>query len=322
MDSPQCYVKLNNTVVPNNWKICGKRSNQTQNLQCCADGDFCLIDGLCRYSHSEVGASGYYAGGCTSKDYKDGSCPQLCNTQGKKDVVFDTKQRIWSCCGGDAKLTPHCDTPTNDNFSASGMYQLTTIYQAGVGPVPTSTSSDVNRDRPGPTPHSNSTIASPAGTTETSTNHGVVVGTKTPSLTTLPDSSISAGLAAGIGAGAAVTVLLVIGALLWFCRRKKKTRKSMTENSPFIPLSGGGQAEVGNDTPTTPVTTRASINASETHAKVVSHEMSEDSMNVAELAGGEKGERRGDLGRTGEIPEMDGTDVGMGVKDENRDTKR
>jgi hypothetical protein len=84
-----------------------------EKITCCEDGDFCLSNGLCRYSHSEVGGSGFYAGGCSDKAYKDSSCPALCSkvnqiihqkikanrlfvdTQGKPDAVYSMQEHLW-----------------------------------------------------------------------------------------------------------------------------------------------------------------------------------------------------------------------------------
>lgn len=62
----------------------------------------------------------------------------------------------------------------------------------------------------------------------------------------------------------------------------------------------------------------AYVNANEIRAKVVRHEMSQDSITVAELAVGGKGVEREGLGRLGEIQEMDGTDMGERDKREKR----
>lgn len=53
----------------------------------------------------------------------------------------------------------------------------------------------------------------------------------------------------------------------------------------------------------------AYVHANEIRAKMVRHEMSQDSIKVAELAAGEKGVRREGLGRVNEIQEMDGADA-------------
>ncbi|QDS76755.1 hypothetical protein FKW77_001607 [Venturia effusa] len=308
MGSPQCYVKINNAVVANNWKICGKQSDPTQNLQCCADGDFCLSNGLCQYSHSELGASGYYAGGCTSQDYRDSSCPQLCNSQGKKDVVFDSRQRVWSCCGGDASSPPRCDAPTNDNFGAPGTNQLITIYQAGVGMVtsPVSNATDQNRTGPGPPPPPSSAVAPPTVTTPTSTTPHVVVVTKNPTPGDNASTRISAALAGGVGAGAAVAVLLISGILFFLWRRKSKAKKR-SPRGPIPPSasSTGKTSFTRSGSRVRAFRAMAHVRPDEIRAKVIRHEMSPESVMVAELAAGDEGTRREGERRMSGIQEME-----------------
>lgn len=134
----------------------------------------------------------------------------------------------------------------------------------------------------------------------------MVVVTKTPAPTAV-SSKVSAGLAGGLGAGAAVIVLLISGFLFWLWRRKRKARSSKTE-TPYKPITGREQPAVAKKSRAKPFTPMAYVNANEIRAKVVRHEMSQESVRVSELDAVEKRGRR-QLGRMDGIQEMDGADA-------------
>jgi hypothetical protein len=144
---------------------------------------------------------------------------------------------------------------------------------------------------------------------ETSTRPRVVVITKTPAPAAAP-SKVSTGLAGGLGAGAAVIVLLISGIVFWLWRRKRKARKAETKVTPYTPIAGE-QTPVTNDSPVTPFTPMAYHNVapSEIEARKVRHEMSQDSMKAAELPTSSKGIRIEGMDRVNEIQEMPAADV-------------
>ncbi|KAF2398165.1 hypothetical protein EJ06DRAFT_125718 [Trichodelitschia bisporula] len=76
---PQCFVKTNGKTGPSPWSPCGAVNGTNPYVPCCASGDFCVSNGLCRYTYSQGGGSGYYAAGCTDGAYGPGTCPQLCS---------------------------------------------------------------------------------------------------------------------------------------------------------------------------------------------------------------------------------------------------
>jgi hypothetical protein len=123
-------------------------------------------------------------------------------------------------------------------------------------------------------------------------------------------SKVSAGLAGGVGAGAAVIVLLISGILFWVWRRKRKARQVTTETTPYAPISGE-QSSMANNSPITPFTpmTYHNIAPSEIGSKRVRHEMSQDSMRAAELPTSSKGTRMEGMERVSEVQEMPAADV-------------
>lgn len=76
-----CYIKLSgNTIATNNWTPCFQPNTTNQIAQCCVWGDICYSDGMCGYTHSLTGGSGYYKAGCTDSSYNDAECPRICST--------------------------------------------------------------------------------------------------------------------------------------------------------------------------------------------------------------------------------------------------
>jgi len=124
---------LSNTVSVANWVPCGSPNTTTPYVPCCASGDYCLADGLCHYTHSANGGSGYYAGGCTDPTWKDSAaCPHLCDDRTVRDVVWNATSALWNCCGANAANgNAQCNAPTDETFNAPAPAALQTYYQAG-----------------------------------------------------------------------------------------------------------------------------------------------------------------------------------------------
>lgn len=211
---------------------CLQALTRHSNVSCCANDDFCLEDGLCRYTNSRVGGSGYYVAGCTDQQYLDGSCPQLCNALSVKDVVFvQQPSQLWKCCGAAADGTAQCDQPTDENFDAPRPQRIDTYYQAGVGPV---TATDTS-----------STTSTSAATTTAS----LILPPPPPP----PKSTgISAGVAGGIAAGAAVVILIISLIFVYFLRRRSPRR--IKDISGPLPAENGGYdfKDMRNAGPETP----------------------------------------------------------------------
>ena len=69
-------------------------SNLFSVVPCCADGDSCLTNGLCHYTQSEIGGSGFYAGGCTDGTFNAKTCPQLCSKSDYGAIVQKNQSLI------------------------------------------------------------------------------------------------------------------------------------------------------------------------------------------------------------------------------------
>lgn len=201
MTSLQCYSKINSTISATQGKPCGAPNSTHPYVPCCSSGDTCMSNGLCFFSQSKVGGSGYYASGCTDAKYNAGSCPDLCNDQGRLDVVYNTSSQVWSCCGGTSKQI-NCGNPTKENFGAPAPGDLLAYFVAGKNSSALS-----------------STFSTSATSSPTAKNSGD------------SGSGLSPGAAGGLGAGIAVVVLLLIGVVAFFgiLRRRRRRRTILTD---------------------------------------------------------------------------------------------
>jgi hypothetical protein len=88
MAAPACYWKtLGQVQSSTDWETftspCGPVNNTNPVVPCCVNGDYCMSDGFCHYTHSEEGGSGYYSASCTDPTYESHVCQNRC---GKKAV--------------------------------------------------------------------------------------------------------------------------------------------------------------------------------------------------------------------------------------------
>ncbi|KAF2672101.1 hypothetical protein BT63DRAFT_411408 [Microthyrium microscopicum] len=204
----QCYSKNKNIIHTNNHQPCGSTNSTSPHVPCCASGDQCMSGGLCHYTYSINGGSGYYAAGCTDSTYSDSTCPDLCTNLVLRDVTWLAKPRHWACCGQDG-ITGHpkCNNATKQTFADPQPASLKAYYVAGVG-APNGTdapSSSVGAAPGGATANANASANASASTNST---------------------GLSGGAAAGIGAGVAVGVLaLVCGVIACLLVRRRRRRK-------------------------------------------------------------------------------------------------
>jgi hypothetical protein len=76
-----CYAEHDYIiVVSSNDLPCGTTNSSTPYVPCCARGDTCLSDGICSYTHSLDGGSGFYGADCTDSTFGANTCRKLCNT--------------------------------------------------------------------------------------------------------------------------------------------------------------------------------------------------------------------------------------------------
>ena len=80
-DLPACFENHRNNVgLATISEPCGIPNSTHPYVTCCVHGDYCLADGICKYTHSQIGGSGYYLGDCTDSTFSDASCPKACST--------------------------------------------------------------------------------------------------------------------------------------------------------------------------------------------------------------------------------------------------
>lgn len=79
VDATPCYIfNAGSIIQAENNLPCGVTNRTHKSVACCLREDQCLSNGICYYTHSLEGGSGYYAGGCTDANF-DG-CPKRCGT--------------------------------------------------------------------------------------------------------------------------------------------------------------------------------------------------------------------------------------------------
>ena len=80
-----CYQKSNNKIRKTKGTLCGTPADDNDFVQCCQEGDTCLPNHFCYFSHTLPGASGFYVALCSDPDYKDtDACSDRC---GKRIVL-------------------------------------------------------------------------------------------------------------------------------------------------------------------------------------------------------------------------------------------
>ncbi|KAK4100934.1 hypothetical protein N658DRAFT_472521 [Parathielavia hyrcaniae] len=203
-------------------------------LHCCQAGDICLEDNACyNFRHGTT-----YLAGCTDFDYEDPSCPD-------KKAYMDypwagliyCKPNRWVACeeadkpstitvGDECTCPPDSETITVAFTAAASIPAIASLptTQSGTiewfaGHVPTTT--------PHPTASSSSSeTAEPSSTITSSANLTSPANTSaSDSSSSLPQShGLSDSVQAGIGVGAAVGTILLLGALsaLWVVLRRRR----------------------------------------------------------------------------------------------------
>ncbi|KAE8422678.1 hypothetical protein BDV36DRAFT_291177 [Aspergillus pseudocaelatus] len=202
---------------------CGTLNGTHPVLPCCARGDTCLTDNICGYSHSTQGGSGYYTAACTANstsfdDTKNKSIyVNRCGDTSIPDIVYDSGDDIWKCCGGTFEKRD-CQSPSSeDSFHAASQNDLIAYWSAG-------SSAAIPSSPLTPTPSGSSS----GSTTVTAESH----------LSDDGSSSLSTGAKAGIGIGAAVGgILLITGAFFLIRRRRQKHQVMPVTEGPLLSQS-------------------------------------------------------------------------------------
>jgi hypothetical protein len=240
--SINCYRTMNSQVQNKTASgidfPCGNLNSTDLIVPCCAKGDFCLSNGFCKYPESSSGGSGYYVSGCTNPTGVCPTFPDRCTKQALPDVTWNQTSQRWHCCGVDSKGKASCDNPTDERFDAPGSSLLETYFT-----LPrdgwTATSTTV----PSTSSSSSSSISITSATAVSSST-----GTPLPDPTSLPSTQhngLSSGTKAGIGIGAALAALAILGAVLYFIFRKRgRRRRSEQSSKPLVSSEGPGLSEL------------------------------------------------------------------------------
>ncbi|KAK3292165.1 uncharacterized protein B0H64DRAFT_222871 [Chaetomium fimeti] len=211
-------------------------------IHCCQAGDHCLEENACY--NDRYGTT--YLTGCTDPDYKDASCPdkKSYSEYPWAGLVY-CKFNRWMACeeaGRPAfvKTGDECDCPSDSESMTVAFSAASIIPGVGVlpatsggtiewssGHLPTATPSPTTTDSdPNPNPPPSTTLPS-----------GITLPLPTSPSTDQPNNNTSSGLStgakAGIGTGAAVGAILLLGALsaLWLVFRRRRRRGNGGKNN-------------------------------------------------------------------------------------------
>ncbi|CZT25478.1 uncharacterized protein RCC_11210 [Ramularia collo-cygni] len=229
-NDPECNGRAYGKVQGNLGTRCGNSSaglyNPTTFVEsCCVIWDTCGANGVCKRTGSD---DTYYLGGCTDPAFKDPVCPLLCNNA-RNDVVYQPALGVWSCCGAEGN---DCSDPMNgeslklDWRPADFPGPVKEVFSA---PATTSVASDV--------PVTSGSSISLTGSTSLTTPAEIQT-------TSLESSELSTGAKAGIGVGAAIGGLLLIGlitAVVLLCRRREKHQNGPSPSEDQHGMEHAGQ---------------------------------------------------------------------------------
>ncbi|KAJ3573710.1 hypothetical protein NPX13_g4606 [Xylaria arbuscula] len=219
---------------------CGPVNETNPAVPCCAWGDSCLGGGICTYTHSLAGGSGYYAAACTDKTFQDDACKSLCGDQSRPDVTYLADRDLWACCGTDENDNLDCADPTDETFKLDAPEDLPVLFK-----VPATGFNYTSESIAASTSFSSPTTS--LITTATSTS---LTTTSTPQPTT--SSGLSSGAAAGIGVGVAA-IVIIAAILAWLAFRRRRQHLATTSQGEAQPLSElSGHGEKGSTTETLP----------------------------------------------------------------------
>ncbi|KAI0523949.1 hypothetical protein F5B22DRAFT_592593 [Xylaria bambusicola] len=195
---------------------CGPVNSTNPAVQCCAWGDSCLSGGICSYTHSLAGGSGYYAAACTDETLQDEACRSICGGQLRPDVTYIPDRGLWACCRSDENGgNLDCADPTDETFRLDAPEDLPVFFK-----VPASGFAYTSESIATSTSTMPPTTASTPSSTPTST-----MASSTPQPTI--SAGLSSGAAAGIGVGVAAAVIIVV-VLAWLAFRRQKRRRGTT----------------------------------------------------------------------------------------------
>lgn len=239
----QCYYKndANPSLIRSiNSGVCMGSGSSAGFFSCCFPWDECLPSGFC---HSN---STYYTALCTDQTLQDEVCQHGCGGLYRTGLQYDSESASWMCCD---KSDTTCTTGTNATFDAPAPEQLLAQTRTIVDFIPTSTASSKVASSTGST---SSTGTSSEATAHSTTSPAIATTTANP-------SGMTTGAKAGIGAGIAVVLLVLVACVVIWLKRRKRHTKGSALNPPAWTLAG--EMHASSVTPTlihekyTPVST-------------------------------------------------------------------
>jgi hypothetical protein len=208
--------------------------------RCCGRSAICLPGNICQALDSKIaeGATGFYVGSCTDRNYESSACPNFCTFYSRNEIVYNATADAWQCCGADGNGNPKCDRPWKPSSKAPAPSVLLQSYSASVYTFTASTSTSSGTGSASTALPASTTSGAPDATA-TSENQG---------------GGLSTGAKAGAGVAGAIGGLLIIALVVWlFMRRRKQSSKSgpsnhqeyydMPKYDPAAPASSGNTSD-------------------------------------------------------------------------------
>ncbi|KAF2679813.1 hypothetical protein K458DRAFT_407909 [Lentithecium fluviatile CBS 122367] len=211
-----------------------------QHSPCCAPGDLCLSNGLCKYNNPDPTTAPfneYWRIGCTDPTYQDPACPKQCADVGGKNpgearLVFQCPGSGKWCCGtGRPKDYPARGTVNTTCCDEVGLYFLedeqAIVYTTAAKVVLTSGSETSTASGSTKTQATTDVSASSSSTFQISTVTLEPSATSSPTSTSsiapaTSNSSSSNGVAYGVSFGLGIPLLTCLLLGLFLIRRRRR----------------------------------------------------------------------------------------------------
>ena len=95
----QCYHPNGNpSTEVDTWQVCDP---DAEHSACCAVGDECLTNGLCRNAASPANKNDYWRDLCTDPTWESDACPKFCYNE----TTSKSPDAALSCCVGVVQST-------------------------------------------------------------------------------------------------------------------------------------------------------------------------------------------------------------------------
>ncbi|CAI6336704.1 unnamed protein product [Periconia digitata] len=216
-----------------------------KHTSCCANGDLCLTNGMCRSQEDErFGGNQYFRVGCTDKTWNDPACANYCEgreTGGKSARIFNClKPKSWCCTlptqGNTNQVNLDCCDQSEFTFEAPDPVAYTTANRSTPRINPSSSVLPVSLPSESPSPVSSQAPAAASSSSVAPVAPSSSAAAPSPSsqldLQQTPQTqppSDNTGVKVGLGVGLTLGFLLIgaLIALFIVLRRRKATDRGM-----------------------------------------------------------------------------------------------